>query len=146
MLKQERTWQKENYLISTDKKKLDHVLIYDFLTHSYWAEGRTQEAVSVSIENAVCFGVYLEGEQVGFARVVTDFATIAYLADVFVLPAHRGKGIGRWLVESILTLPELEKNAFWLLLTEDAQWLYQLCGFRLFHSPEGVMVRKGKKI
>lgn len=138
------TWRKDNYLISTDKNKLDHALIHAFLTKSYWAEGRTQETVSLSIENAICFGVYLDNAQMGFARVVTDFATIAYLADVFVLPAHRGKGIGRWLVESILTLPELEKNALWLLLTQDTQWLYQLCGFRRFHTPEGVMVKLKK--
>jgi len=138
-------WQKDHYLISTDKKKLDHGVIYRFLTASYWATGRTLQEVSSSIENSICFGVYAEDTQIGFGRVITDFVTFAYLADVFILPAHRGKGLGKWLVESILSMPELQKNTFWLLLTQDAQWLYQSSGFRRFHYPDGVMVKQVQK-
>ena len=133
--------EKEGYVISSDKKKLDHAMIHRFLTVSYWAEGRTLAEVSTSIENAICFGVYREETQVGFARVITDHVTLAYLADVFILPAHQSKGLGKWLVHSILNVPLFKKNIFWLLLTQDAQWLYQQFGFRRFHCPEGVMTK-----
>ena len=118
------------YVVSTDPAKLDLDVIHGFLTNCYWAKGIPRETVERSIEHSLCFGIYHGSEvQVGFARVVTDHATFAYLADVFVLPAERGQGLGRWLVESILAHPGLQDLRRWLLGTRNAHGLYRRCGF-----------------
>src|SRR5437763_7677158 len=119
------------YEISTDRSRLDRELIHRFLSEeSYWAKGRPREIVDRSIENSVCFGVYEgDGEQVAFARVVTDRSTFAWLADVFVVPEHRGQGLGKRLVETILSDPELAGVKRWLLGTADAHTLYSRYGF-----------------
>jgi GNAT superfamily N-acetyltransferase len=118
-----------HYEIDTDKTRLDHTLIHDFLTKSHWAKGIPLEVVERAIENSLAFGLYHDGRQIGFARIITDWATFAYLADVFVLAPERGKGLGRWLVETILVHPQLQGLRRWLLGTRDAHGLYHRCGF-----------------
>jgi GNAT superfamily N-acetyltransferase len=118
------------YEIDTDKTRLDRALIHRFLTRSHWAKGIPRDVVERAIAQSLAFGLYRGGRQVGFARIVTDHATVAYLADVFILSSERGKGLGRWLVETILGHPELQGLRRWLLGTRDAQGLYRDCGFR----------------
>ncbi|HEX8162643.1 MAG TPA: GNAT family N-acetyltransferase [Pyrinomonadaceae bacterium] len=121
---------RDDYLISDDGARLDLDLIYDFLSgESYWARGRSRERVELSVANSLPFGLYKGGAQVGFARVVTDYATFAWLADVFVLDSERGRGLGVWLVETILSHPDLRGVRRWLLATRDAQELYRRFGF-----------------
>lgn len=116
--------------ISTDTSRLDVGRIHRWLSEqSYWAQGRTLDAVRESIANSICFGAYHEGEQVGFARVVTDRVTHAWLADVFVDEAYRGQGCGKALVAAALTHPELEGISRWILATKDAHELYAQFGF-----------------
>lgn len=117
------------YEIDTDKARLDRALIHRFLARSHWAKGLPKAVLERAIEHSLAFGLYRDGRQVGFARVVTDHATFAYLADVFVLPAERGQGLGRWLVESILAHPGLQGLRRWLLGTRHAHGLYRRCGF-----------------
>jgi GNAT superfamily N-acetyltransferase len=119
-----------SYEIDTDKARLDRAVIHRFLTRSAWAKGIPLAVVERAIAQSLNFGLYRAGRQVGFARVVTDHATFAYLADVFVLPHERGKGLGRWLVETILAHPELQGLRRWLLGTRAAQGLYRRCGFQ----------------
>jgi GNAT superfamily N-acetyltransferase len=120
----------DEYTISTDRSRLDVEVIHRFLSEeSYWARGRTREVTDRSIENSVCFGVYRGEEQVGFARAVTDRATFAWLADVFILPEHRGQGLGKRLVEAALGEPSLEGVYRWVLGTADAHELYRRYGF-----------------
>ncbi len=117
-----------DYTISTDKARLDLNLIQDFLNHSsYWAQDRSLVTIQKSIEHSLCFGVYLGDTQVGFARVVTDYATFAWLCDVFILEAHRGQGLGKKLVTYVAAYPELQGTLF-LLATRDAHGLYQAYG------------------
>ncbi len=119
-----------NLLISDDPALLDHGLVHQFLSErSYWAHGVPREIVVRSIEHSLCFGVYINGEQIGFARVVTDFATFAWLADVFILEAHRGRGFGKRLVAAILAHPRLQDLRRFLLGTLDAHGLYAKFGF-----------------
>ncbi len=130
-----------SYTVSTDKTKLDTVLVHGFLSGSYWAEGRPRETVEAAIRGSLCFGVYAGDKQVGFARVVTDYATFAYLDDVFVVEGHRGKGLGRRLVGAVLRQPGLE-HCSWALFTKDAHALYAPFGFERPAAPERVMRRK----
>ncbi len=125
--------------ISTDKSLLDIEVIYNFLSLSYWAKGRPLSILKKSINNSLCFGVYLDNKQVGFARVVSDYATFAYLADVFILEEHRGKGLSKKLVTAILENPELKTIRRWMLATKDAHDLYSKFGFRLLKNPERFM-------
>jgi GNAT superfamily N-acetyltransferase len=121
---------KDGYLLSTDKQKLDTSVIHQYLSKdSYWAANVPMEVILRSIENSLCFGIYHHNAQVGFARVVTDKATFAYLADVFILPAHRGKGLSKWLVGFIHAHPELQGLRRWLLGTRDAHGLYRQLGW-----------------
>ena len=122
--------------ISTDESKLDIDLIHRYLSEeSYWASGIPYELVERSIENSLCFGAYENDRQVGFARVVTDYATFAYLADVFVLPSHRGQGIGHEILEAVKNHPDLQRLRRWHLVTRDAHALYKEFGFRELESP-----------
>ena len=121
----------DEYEISTDKKRLDLVVIHDFLANeSYWAKGIPLEVMKKSIDNSLCFGVYRQGRQVGFARVVTDYATTAYVGDVFILEAFRGRGLGKRLIKTIVNHPELEGLRLWFLGTKDAHELYRKFGFK----------------
>ena len=124
-----REWRRGEYLISTDKSRLNLEVIHGFLSTSYWAAGVPENVVRRSIANSLVFGVYRGEEQVSFARVVTDYATFAYLADVFVVEAHRGRGLGKWLIEVVVSHPELRGLRRWLLATRDAHELYRKYGF-----------------
>lgn len=122
----------EGYSISTDPAKLNIDVIHRYLSEeSYWAAGIPYEVVKRSIEHSFCFGVYHHNQQIGFARLVTDKATFAYLADVFILPQHRGKGLSKWLVATIHANPELQGLRRWILATKDAHGLYQQFGWEL---------------
>jgi GNAT superfamily N-acetyltransferase len=124
-----REWTRGEYTISTDRTRLDLDVIHAFLVGSYWAEGRTRERVAQSIAHSLPFGLYHRERQVGFARVVTDYVVLAFLSDVFVVEAHRGRGLGTWLVEVVTSLPELHPIRRWLLGTRDAHELYRRVGF-----------------
>jgi GNAT superfamily N-acetyltransferase len=121
----------DEYEISTDKTRLDLAMIHDFLANcSYWAAGIPFPVMKKSIENSLCFGVYHQGKQVGFARVVTDYATTAYVGDVFIIESYRGRGLGKRLVKTIVDHPELEGLRLWFLGTKDAHDLYRKYGFK----------------
>ena len=124
-------WRKGEYTISDDRARLDLDVVHGFLSgESYWARGRSRERVERSIEHSLPFGLYrADGRQVGFARVVTDRATFAWLADVFVVAEERGRGLSKWLVECILAHPELQGLRRWILATHDAHELYRRYGF-----------------
>ena len=131
------------YTISTDKSRLDIALIHQFLSQeSYWAHNVPLDVVERSISNSLCFGVYQSTNQVGFARVITDLATFAYLADVFILPEHRGLGLSKQLIETISTWPALQGLRRWVLATQDAHALYEQFGFKALDKPEIFMQRK----
>ena len=132
-------WKRGDFSISTDRGRLDRDAIHAFLSNAYWAKGIPREVLDRSIENALCFGVYEGPKLVGFARVITDSATFAYLADVFVLESHRGRGLSKWLMEIILGHPELQGLRRWTLATRDAHGLYEQFGFRKLTSPERLM-------
>jgi GNAT superfamily N-acetyltransferase len=121
---------KNNFLISTDPSKLDLVVIHTFLRNSYWAKNIPFAIVKRAIENSLCFVVYDDKQQVGFARVVSDFAVFAYIADVFILEAYRGKGLSVWMMESIVSCPELQGLRRWMLATRDAHGVYAKVGFK----------------
>ena len=123
------SWTRGEYAISTDPSRLDLDVIHGFLVRSYWAEGRARERVARSIAHSLPFGLYHRDAQVGFARVVSDRVVIAFLADVFVLEAHRGRALGKWLVETVLAHPELQTVRRWMLGTRDAHGLYRQFGF-----------------
>ncbi len=125
--------------ISTDKARLDRVSVHGFLTESYWARGIPREVVDRSIEHSLVFGVYRGERQVGFARVITDRATFAYLADVYVLEEFRGRGLAMWLVETIMAHPDLQGLRRWSLVTRDAHELYEKVGFARPGHPERQM-------
>lgn len=125
--------EKDGYTISTDAAKLNVDIIHHYLSkESYWALNIPKEIVEKSVVNSLCFGVYYGDEQIGFARLVTDKATFAYLADVFILPAHRGKGLSKWLMEVIHAHPELQTLRRWMLGTKDAHGLYEQFGWTRF--------------
>jgi GNAT superfamily N-acetyltransferase len=129
----------EHYEISTDRNRLDIALIHEFLGSSYWAAGIPRAVVERSLQHSLCFGAYLDGRQVGFARVISDFAAIAYIADVFVVPEHRGRGISKLLMRAILEHPELQGLRRFLLATRDAHGLYARFGFEPLAHPEYFM-------
>jgi GNAT superfamily N-acetyltransferase len=122
-------WHKGEYTISTDPQRIDVETVHNFLTHSYWAEGIPFDLVKRSLEHSLSFGVYKDTQQIGFARLVTDYTTFAYLADVFVLEEYRGQGLGKWLMEVIIHHPDLQGFRRWLLATRDAHGLYRQYGF-----------------
>jgi GNAT superfamily N-acetyltransferase len=128
-----------HYEISTDRNRLDVALIHEFLRSSYWAQGIPRAVVERSIQHSLCFGAFLDERQVGFARVITDFAAIAYVADVFVVPEHRGRGISKLLMRAILEHPELQGLRRFLLATQDAHGLYAQFGFQPLTHPEYFM-------
>ena len=129
------------YSISTDHSRIDLDYVHDFLCNqSFWAKGRSKELVQKSIENALCFSVLsMEDSQVGFARVITDYCTYAYLSDVFIDRDHRGKGLSKMLIQSILSYPDLNQINRWMLLTKDAHELYAKFDFRLTSKADWIM-------
>lgn len=121
---------REEFMISTDPALLNVDVIHGYLSNqSYWAQNVPKEIVQKSITNSLCFGLYFKGKQVGFARLVTDKATFAYLADVFILKEHQGKGLSKWLMEIIQSHPELQGLRRWMLGTRDAHGLYEQFGW-----------------
>ena len=131
------------YAISTDPARIDIDVVHGFLANdSYWARGIPRELVARSIANSLCFGLYEGTRQIGFTRVVTDRATFAWLCDVFVLPAFRGRGLSKWLIETIVSHPELQGLRRWMLATRDAHTLYARVGFEPLTAPEAWMVRR----
>lgn len=129
-------------VISTDKAKLDVAFIQGFLSQSYWAKGRTIEEVQTSIDHCLCFGIYKNGEQIGFARMLTDHSVLAYLMDVFIIEHERGNGYSKQLMEFIVNYPALQHVPNWKLLTLDAHGLYEQFGFAASKHPERLMERK----
>jgi GNAT superfamily N-acetyltransferase len=126
--------------ISNDKSRLDIALIHEFLSkESYWAKGRSVDIVKKSIENSLCFGIYLDDRQIGFARVVTDYAVIAWLMDVFILKEYRGKGYGQELMNNIINHSLLKDVRKMRLGTEDAHSFYRKSGFQVFEKPGNMM-------
>jgi GNAT superfamily N-acetyltransferase len=130
---------KDHYSISTNKEKLDIDFIHQFLSHSYWAENIPIEIVQKSIDGAMCFGVYDNDKQIGFARVITDCATFGYLADVFIDQDYRGNGLSKWLMQVIMSHPALQGFRSWQLATKDAHGLYAQFGFKPLDAPERIM-------
>lgn len=118
------------YTISTDKGKLDVETVHRFLSSTYWAKGIPMDVVRKLIQHSLCYGVYYGGEQVGFGRVITDYSTFAYISDVYVVEEHRGKGLAKWMLESMLQHPGLQGLRRWMLVTRDAQALYRQVGFK----------------
>jgi GNAT superfamily N-acetyltransferase len=128
------------FSVSTDPARLDLPLIHDFLSnHSYWAAGIPEKLVRRSLENSLCFGLYHDASQIGFARVVTDKATFAYLGDVFVLDSYRGRGLSKWLLDCVMRHPDLQGLRRFILGTRDAHRLYDRLGFAPLASPERFM-------
>jgi GNAT superfamily N-acetyltransferase len=131
---------KKGYNISTDKALIDFEAVYQYLSgESYWAKGIPAERLARAIQNSMCFGVYKGNEQAGFARVVTDQATFAYICDVFILPQHRGFGLSKWLMQTIVGHPDLQGLRRWSLATLDAHGLYSQFGFTRLSKPENWM-------
>ena len=140
-------WRRDEYTISTDRERLNVSLIHDFLSkNSYWAKGRSLEKVQRSIEHSLNFGVYKDGEQIGFARVVTDYATFAWLADVFILDAYQGRGLSKWLIEVIVSHQQLQGFRRWVLATKDAHELYRRFGFAELKEPARWMERLDRNL
>ncbi len=132
-------WTRGEYTISTDRAQIDAGVVHAFVTRSYWGAGISRAVVERSIEHSLCFGLFHVEAQVGFARVITDYATFAYLADVFVLPEHRGRGLSVWLMETIRAHPALQGLRVWRLATKDAHTLYEKVGFTTLAHPERMM-------
>lgn len=125
--------------VSTDKTKLNIPFIQNFLKDIYWAAGRSIEEVQRTIDASVCFGIYLDDKQIGFARVITDYVVFAYLMDVFIAEEHRGSGYSSILVDEILKEPSLQKVKIWRLATRDAHFLYEKFGFKALANPDRMM-------
>ena len=134
------------YEISTDTNRLDIGLIHDFLRTSYWAQNVARGVVERSIQHSLCFGVFCEGRQVGFARVISDRATFAYIADVFVVPEHRRRGVSKMILRAILDHPELQGLRRFLLATQDAHGLYAQFGFQPLDHPERFMTLRNRTV
>lgn len=133
------TWTKDDFTITTRKDLIDVPYVHRFLSRSYWAQDIPVEVVARSIEGSLCFSVLRQNNQVGFARVITDGATFAYLADVFIDEAFRGLGLSKWLMETIVTHPSLTGLRRFLLVTRDAHGLYEQFGFTPIVHPENFM-------
>ncbi len=132
-------WSRDKFTVSCDPRRVDLKVVAEFLAASYWARGIPADTVSRSIANSLCFTLLMDDTQIGFARVISDRATVAYLGDVFVLPEFRGRGLGKWLMECVMSHPELQGLRRWILVTRDAHRLYAQMGFEPLRSPEGYM-------
>jgi GNAT superfamily N-acetyltransferase len=131
--------QSPDVIISTDPSRLDLDVIHGFLACSYWAAGLSRDVVARAVDHSLCFGAFDGRHQVGFARVVSDYATYAYVSDVFVLPSHRGRGIGKQIMAAIVAHPDLQGLRRWTLFTRDAHGLYRQYGFGEPRHPERLM-------
>jgi GNAT superfamily N-acetyltransferase len=137
-----QTWQRGDYEISTDPARIDLDVTHRFLSEeAYWSGGVPRDIVERAIGNSIAFGIYKGSAQAGLARVVSDRATFAWICDVFVLPEHRGAGLGKWLMECVTSHPELQGLRRWMLATRDAHGLYQQYGFTELHDATRFMER-----
>ena len=135
-MKTKQEWKNGEFTISTNRNRLQIDAIYEFLTEeSYWAKDRTREQTETAIKNSLCFGVYQGEVQIGFARVVSDFATFAYLGDVYITEEFRGLSLSKWLLETIINYPDLQNLRRWILATKDAHTLYEKFGFTALKHP-----------
>lgn len=135
-----QSWSRDNFLISTDQDMLDNDFIHDYLCNqSYWAKGIPKNVVDTAMDNSLCFGLFEGNLQMGFARVITDYATFAYMADVFIEEEYRGQGLGKWLIQCILEHQALQGLRKWMLATSDMQSLYKKFGFTQLEEPHKVM-------
>ena len=134
-------WTKREFIVTCDPDKQDLDVIHGFLTRSYWAKGIPKATVRRSIEGSLCFALLHKDKQVGFARVISDFATVAYLGDVFVLEEYRGQGLSKWLMECVSSHPNLQGLRRWILATSDAHALYEKYGFTALSKPHLFMER-----
>jgi GNAT superfamily N-acetyltransferase len=132
-------YRKGEFTVSTDRKRIDLDVVHSFLTECYWAKGIPREVVARSLENSLCFGVYAKSKQIGFARVISDYATYAYIGDVFVLEPLRGRGLGKWLMECVMQHPRLQGLRRWSLVTSDAHGLYAQFEFGPLKTPQNYM-------
>lgn len=131
---------KNNFIISNDKAKLDIDAIHQYIGgESYWAQGIPFDVLKKAIDNSMCFGVYDNNKQIGFARMITDYSTFAYLADVYILESYRGKGLSKWLMEFIMNHPDMKGLRRYMLATKDAHGLYLQYGFKPVANPENIM-------
>jgi len=131
-----------DFLISTNKQKIDLIAVHSFLTNSYWSKGITLDKIKNSIENSLCFGVYYNSKQIGFSRVVTDYTLFGYIADVFILEEYRGRGLSKWLMDTIINYPSIKNLRSWMLATSGAHGLYEKYGFEKISDPEKYMKKK----
>jgi GNAT superfamily N-acetyltransferase len=127
--------RRDQFAISTEKARLCLDTVAEFLSRAYWAQGRTRDVIERSIANSLCFGLYAQDEQIGFARVVTDYATFAYLCDVFIDEHHRGRDLGKWLMGAVMAHPDLQGLRRWILATRDAHGLYRQFGWADLRDP-----------
>ncbi len=132
-------WRRDGYLLSSDPNAVDSSVVHDFLRQSYWARGIPLEVVQQSLAHSLNFSLRHEQRQIGFARVITDYATFAYVGDVFVLPEYRGQGLATWMMQCVLAHPDLQGLRRWCLMTRDAQPVYARVGFQPSPTPENWM-------
>lgn len=136
----DEVFAQKGFIISTDKSLIDFEVVYNYLNNdSYWAKGITRERIKKAIDNSICFGVYHNGKQAGFARVITDMATFAYICDVFILPEYRRLGLSKWLMQTIKQYQEFHGLRRWSLATLDAHGLYKQFGFTELSKPQNWM-------
>ena len=141
------TIYKDEFCISTDKTKLDVDSIHGFLsTKAYWCLNIPKHKVQIAIQNSLCFGVYQNEKQIGFARIISDFSTMAYLGDVYILEEYRGNGLSKWLIETIMSYPNLQGLRRWILLTGDAHGLYRKFGWTDIADPVKWMELHNKNV
>jgi N-acetylglutamate synthase-like GNAT family acetyltransferase len=140
------TWTKGEFSVTCDPDKQDIDVIHGFLSRSYWAKGISKETVRRSVEGSLCFALLHQDKQIGFARVISDFATVAYLGDVFVLEDFRGRGLSKWLMECVSSHPDLQGLRRWLLATADAHQLYEKFGFTALNKPQLFMERHNPSV
>jgi GNAT superfamily N-acetyltransferase len=136
-------FRKEEFAVSTDPARIQVPLVHHYLScQSYWAQGRSIGTVSKSVDHSLCFGVYHHDSQVGFARVITDYAVFAYILDLFIIPEFQGQGLGKWLMSCILAHPDLQGPLKWVLTTRDAHGLYSQYEFKKLEVPGNWMELK----
>jgi len=134
-------WKQNEFVVSTDPAKLDVMAIHAFLTRAYWSEQIPRDVIERAVQHSLCFGLLEGPAQIGLARVVTDYATFAYLCDVYVLESHRGRGLGKWLIKCVMAHPQLQGLRRFNLVTRDAHGLYAPHGFKPLAKPENHMER-----
>jgi N-acetylglutamate synthase-like GNAT family acetyltransferase len=140
------TWTRGEFSITCDPDKQDIEVIHGFLSRSYWAKGIPKETVRKSLDGSLCFALLHQDKQVGFARVISDFATVAYLGDVFVLEEYRGQSLSKWLMDCVCAHPDLQNLRRWILATADAHGLYEKYGFTPLSKPQLFMERHNPSI